>query len=114
MDQLTASHTSTNLNTLENRIATLESALQEIKERNRRVELNKSWETSRLRLLAITAITFVTMTLVFVMFGSNRPLLDALVPTTGFFLSTLSLSFLRALYERNATHRGTSPTKDFL
>ena len=28
--------------------------------------------------------------------GSNRPLVDALIPITGFFLSTLSLSFLRA------------------
>ena len=51
---------------------------------------------SILGLVSITAITYVTMVLVFLVLGSNRPLVDALIPTTGFFLSTLSLSFLRA------------------
>jgi hypothetical protein len=67
-----------------------------MRNRNHRVESNKAWETSRVRLFSITGITYVTMVSVFLVLGSNRPLVDALVPTTGFFLSTLSLSFLRA------------------
>lgn len=78
----------------------LEAHIDEILERNRRVELHKSWETSRTRLICVTLITYVTMALVFAVLGSTRPLLDGLIPTTGFFLSTLSLPFVRTLWER--------------
>jgi hypothetical protein len=75
-----------NLIELQERLSVVERELAEIRNRNRRVESDKAWETSRVRLLSITGITYVT----------SRPFVDALVPTTGFFLSTLSISFLRA------------------
>jgi hypothetical protein len=81
---------------LQERLSVVESELADIRNRNRRVESDKAWETSRGRLLSITGITYVTMVLVFLVLGSSRPFVDALVPTTGFFLSTLSISFLRA------------------
>lgn len=81
---------------LQERLSVVESELADIRNRNRRVESDKAWETSRVRLLSVTGITYVTMVLVFLVLGSNRPFVDALVPTTGFFLSTLSISFLRA------------------
>ena len=81
---------------LQERLSVVESELADIRNRNRRVESDKAWETSRVRLLSITGITYVTMVLVFLVLGSSRPFVDALVPTTGFFLSTLSVSFLRA------------------
>ncbi len=81
---------------LQERLSVVESELAAIRNRNHRVESNKAWETSRVRLFSITGITYVTMVLVFLVLGSSRPFVDALIPTTGFFLSTLSLSFLRA------------------
>ena len=81
---------------IQERVSVVENELAAIRNRNHRVESNKAWETSRVRLFSITAITYVTMGLVFLVLGSNRPLIDALIPTMGFFLSTLSLSFLRA------------------
>ena len=81
---------------LQERLSVVESELADIRNRNRRVESDKAWETSRGRLLSITGITYVTMVLAFLVLGSSRPFVDALVPTTGFFLSTLSISFLRA------------------
>ena len=81
---------------LQERLSVVESELADIQNRNRRVESDKAWETSRGRLLSITGITYVTMVVVFLVLGSSRPFVDALVPTTGFFLSTLSISFLRA------------------
>lgn len=84
---------------LDERLADLEIQLGRIVERNRRVESNKAWETSRTRLLSVTAITYLTMVLVFSVLGSAKALLDALVPTTGFFLSTLSLPLVRRLWE---------------
>jgi hypothetical protein len=83
------------LNQISERLAALEKELKSIRERNLRVEASKAWETSRARLFSITGITYVTMLLVFMVLGSSKPFADALVPTTGFFLSTLSLSFLR-------------------
>jgi len=55
-----------------------------------------AWETGRVRLFSITGITYVTMVLVFLVLGCSRPFVGALVPTTGFFLSTLLISILRA------------------
>jgi hypothetical protein len=81
---------------LQERLSVVESELADIRNRNRRVESDKAWETGCVRLLSITGITYVTMVLVFQVLGASRPFLDALVPTTGFFLSTLSISFLRA------------------
>lgn len=81
---------------LQERLSVVESELADIRNRNCRVESDKAWETSRARLLSVTGITYVTMVLVFLVLGSSRPFMDALVPTTGFFLSTLSISFLRA------------------
>lgn len=83
---------------LQERLSVVESELADIRNRNRRVESDKAWETSRVRLLSITGITYVTMVLVFLVFGSSRPFVDALVPTTGFFLSTLSVSVLRSCF----------------
>jgi len=88
------------LSELKNRVSALEREIAVIRERNSRVENNKAWETGRARLLSITLITYVTMVLVFRVLGSGRPLAEALVPTTGFFLSTLSLSFLRGIWQR--------------
>ena len=82
------------------RINDIESKIDAIVERNRRVEAHKSWETSRTRLCAVTTVTYVTMVLVFTVLGSGHPIADALVPTTGFFLSTLSLPFVRRVWER--------------
>jgi hypothetical protein len=96
MSNPTSQQDSIDLIELQARLSVVESELAAIRNRNHRVESNKAWETSRVRLFSITAITYVTMVLVFLVLGSNRPLVDALIPTTGFFLSTLSLSFLRA------------------
>ncbi len=83
---------------LQERLSVVESEVAAISNRNRRVESDKAWETSRVRLFSITGITYVTMVLVFLVLGSSRPFVDALVPTTGFFLSTLSVSFLRSRF----------------
>lgn len=84
------------------RLDVLERRVEEIRARNQRVESHKAWEQSRTRLLSITAVTYVTMVLVFSVLGSQRPGVDAVVPTTGFFLSTLSLPLVRRIWERRA------------
>lgn len=73
----------------------LESAVAEIQERNRRVEIDKAWETSATRKLSIAILTYLVITLFFVTADFPRPFLSALVPTAGYLLSTLTLSVIK-------------------
>ena len=70
--------------------------IEEIKARTKRVEMQKAWETSVARKVTIIITTYVFMFIVFsFVFNSERPYLDAIVPTFGFFLSTLSLGIVK-------------------
>lgn len=77
-------------------MADLERALQEIKERNARVELQKAWEGSLTRRAFIATVTYLVAYL-YMRYGLNvaAPHLDALVPTGGYLLSTFSLPVIR-------------------
>ena len=69
----------------------IEKEIQQIHERNKRVEAEKAWETSPFRIAIICVITYTTTTIVFAAIGVKLYLLNALIPTIGFFLSTQSL-----------------------
>ncbi|PIZ47019.1 hypothetical protein CO180_02155 [candidate division WWE3 bacterium CG_4_9_14_3_um_filter_41_6] len=78
---------------LTNRVTALE-------ERNRRVELNKSWETSTTRKFFVALFTYLSIVLYFLVIDVERPFINAVVPTAGFLLSTLSLPYIRIVWER--------------
>jgi len=69
----------------------IEKEIQQIHERNKRVEAEKAWEVSLFRIVAICVITYITTAIVFATIGVKQYLLNALIPTVGFFLSTQSL-----------------------
>lgn len=73
----------------------LEQRITAIEARNRRVEAEKAWETSWFRVLTITAGTYLAATILLSMIEVPDPYLGALVPTLGYFLSTLSLPALK-------------------
>ena len=73
----------------------IEKEIAAIKERNLRVEADKAWETSNLRILLVAAITYVIASLVLYFIGVKTFLLSALVPTVGYYLSTQSLPFIK-------------------
>lgn len=76
----------------------MENILAEISElhaRNKRVEAEKAWETSWQRKTFILCITYAFMCFFMNMIGVEKVFINALVPTFGFFLSTLSLGFLK-------------------
>ena len=77
------------------RIHDLESEISIIKERNARVEGDKEWETSRTRILFIVVVTYLTTSVVFYLIEVQNFLLSALIPTIGYYLSTLSLPVLK-------------------
>ena len=80
---------------VEQRLRQLEFSVSEIRARNGRVELEKAWEQSRTRVVSIVIITYLLMSLVFWLIGNQMFLINALIPTLGYFISTQSLSFIK-------------------
>ncbi len=76
----------------------LEKRIQAIEERNQRVEADKAWETSLVRRVIIAVLTYGVMVLFMSSIGVTNPWSNALIPTTGFILSTLSLPFFKQLW----------------
>lgn len=83
---------------MEERIKKLEDEVAEIKERNFRVEKDKKWETSLFRKILIAILTYVVVVLFFYFAELPRPFINAIVPTLGFVLSTLSISFIKKIW----------------
>lgn len=77
----------------------LEKRIRKIEERNKRVELDKKWETSFTRRISICILTYIVV-LLFSYFinKSNNIFLSSLVPVIGFTLSTLSVSLIRKIW----------------
>lgn len=73
----------------------IEQRLQNIEERNLRVEADKAWETSAFRVGSIMLITYVIACGVLMAIGNDSPFRNALIPVVGYFLSTQSLPFLK-------------------
>jgi len=72
--------------------------LTAIEQRNKKVELDKSWETSWSRKIIIAVLTYATIVLFFFVAQLPKPLVNSIVPTAGFVLSTLSLPFFKKLW----------------
>ena len=79
----------------------LEKEIEEIKKRNKRVELDKSWETSWTRKICIMLLTYIVVVIYSLLIKKiNNVYLSSLVPVIGFTLSTLSLKLVRKLWEK--------------
>ncbi len=76
-------------------ITDLEKEIENIKQRNIKVEEDKAWETSLTRKIIISILTYVVISLFFLVAGFSNPWFNSIVPTTGFILSTLSLSYFK-------------------
>ena len=80
---------------MEERIALLEKEIQAVKERNKRVESDKAWETSYFRRLTIAVCIYVVVAIVLYMIDVPNALLAACVPPVGYILSTQSLPAIK-------------------
>lgn len=80
----------------------LEKEIEQIKERNKRVEKDKAWETSLTRKLCIAILTYlVVVTYQILIKNISNVFLTSLVPVIGFLLSTLSIRIIRKIWEHN-------------
>lgn len=79
----------------------LEQTIEEIKERNKRVELDKKWETSTTRKVCIAILTYIVVIVYSsIISKTSNVFLSSLVPVIGFTLSTLSLNVVRKVWEK--------------
>lgn len=75
--------------------------IEQIKQRNKRVELDKKWETSWTRRICICCLTYLVVVLYSVCINKISNIwLSSFVPVIGFTLSTLSLRFVRKIWEK--------------
>ena len=80
----------------------LEERITNIEKRNKRVELDKKWETSFIRRLLICILTYIVVVIYsYLVSKTNSIFLSSLVPVIGFALSTLSLRLCRKLWEKH-------------
>ena len=83
-------------------IKELEKEIDKIKNRNKKVELDKAWETSLTRRICICILTYIVVVIYsFLVKNYDNIFLSSLVPVIGFTLSTLSLKYIRKIWEKH-------------
>ncbi len=88
----------------------IEERLKKIEDRNKRVQTDKAWEVSSTRRILLFLFTYFAIALYLKFIVGIEPWINALVPSIGFFLSTLTLPFFKKLWKRYI-HQ-TSNTKE--
>ena len=78
----------------------IEQEIKKIQERNKRVEQDKAWETSKTRKISIAVLTYFVMVLVMYSLKMDSPFIGAIIPTLGFTLSTFSLDFIKEYWKK--------------
>ncbi|MCD6229300.1 MAG: hypothetical protein J7K00_00670 [Candidatus Diapherotrites archaeon] len=76
----------------------IEKEIEKIKERNKQVEINKTWETSNTRKILLITFTYIAIGFYLQAIEIPDPWLNAIVPAVAFFLSTLTLPFFKKLW----------------
>lgn len=79
--------------------------IEQIKERNKRVEANKAWETSKTRRIIIALMTYIVIVIFLWSIYVPNPWFNAIVPTIGFILSTLTLPFFKRVWLKHIYKR---------
>lgn len=82
------------------KISDLEKRVARIEARNKKVEKDKQWETSLTRRVLLVVFTYLAIALYLNVINVKDPWLNAIVPSLGFYLSTLTLPFFRNIWEK--------------
>jgi hypothetical protein len=79
----------------------LATRIEKIEKRNLAVSADKTWETSWTRKISIVVLTYLVVLVYLFVIGNDNPWINAIVPPTGYFLSTLAIRQLRSVWQRN-------------
>ena len=76
-------------------------SIKVIEARNKKVELDKAWETSYSRRLLLILFTYLAVGIYLKAVNIKQPWLNAIVPSVAFMLSTLTMPFFKQIWVRN-------------
>ena len=79
-------------------LETIKNDIEKLRERNIRVEADKAWEGSLSRRSLIALFTYLAIAIYLSIINVDRPWLNAIVPTIGFTLSTLTMPYFKSLW----------------
>lgn len=86
----------------------LKKEIHSIKERNKRVEANKAWETSRARHIFIAVSSFLLIYIVMLLINADQPFFNALISALSYLLSTFSYDLLKSWWLKQHHESTTS------
>ena len=75
-----------------------EKRLKNIEDRNKRVEIDKKWETSITRRGLLALFTYLAIGFYLQAIKIQKPWLNAIVPAAAFMLSTLTMPFFKRMW----------------
>jgi hypothetical protein len=78
----------------------LEQRIQQIEERNKKVELDKAWEVSWSRRILLMIFTYLSIGIYLWAIDIARPWINAIVPAVGFMISTLTMPFFKKVWQK--------------
>ncbi len=79
-------------------IKKLGKEIRKIKERNKRVEADKAWETSWTRRILIITLTYIIIVLFFFAANLPDPYVNSIIPVAAFVSSTLTLPIFKKIW----------------
>ena len=79
-------------------LKSLEKEIKIIKQRNKKVEADKAWETSFVRKIINAVLTYLTIVVFFFFAELSKPLINAIVPSLAFIISTSSIPFFKKIW----------------
>jgi hypothetical protein len=89
------------------KLTELENRIKQIEERNNKVENDKKWEGSWIRKILLMIFTYLAIFLYFQAIGVKSAYLNAVVPTVGFLLSTLTLPLFKKWWLKTQKEKRT-------
>jgi len=78
----------------------IEKEIEKIKIRNEKVEIDKAWEISWTRKILLAIFTYIAIGLYMNAIYIAKPWLNAIIPSIGFLLSTLTLPAFRKVWQK--------------
>ena len=79
-------------------IENLRERITKIESRNQKVTIDKQWEQSLTRKIAIIVITYIIIWIYLWFIWVEEWYIHAIVPTIGFIISTLSIAFIKNIW----------------
>ena len=86
-------------------MTTIQKEIEKLKERNKRVEGDKAWETSLSRKILIAIFTYIVIVLFFIFAGLPKPFINSIVPALAFLISTFTLPIFKKFWLRRVYRR---------